>query len=209
MLKVRPSPRSDLPQLPRLPCLHAVLSTPADRTGAFRFLPHPCCLPRITGGSASTIVLSRPARASLALRPASSQPAYSGPCPEAPTRPVAQPSRSVATMSTDNYMGGSSLHWKSAPLGRTVIAYNCAATRTRAMRVPAQIVRCCAFSRAGNRLLRRLSCCAERVRHVCRNMTVCARLKHSGPCTSITHGPFRSLGKLVDAFASSLAVCKR
>src|ERR1022692_3621958 len=123
MLKVRPSPRSDLPQLPRLPCLHAVLSTPADRTGAFRFLPHPCCLPRITGGSASTIVLSRPARASLALRPANSQPAYSGPCPEAPTRPVAQPSRSVATMPTDNYMGGSSLHWKSAPLGRAVIVY--------------------------------------------------------------------------------------
>src|ERR1017187_6518480 len=57
MLKVRPSPRSDLPQLPRLPCLHAVLTTPADRTGAFRFLPHPCCLPRITGGSASTSVL--------------------------------------------------------------------------------------------------------------------------------------------------------
>ena len=33
------------------------------------------------------------------------------------------------------------------------------------------------------------------VRRACRNMTVCARLKHSGPCTSITHGAFRS-GKL-------------
>src|ERR1022692_687767 len=76
-------------------------------------------------------LLSGPARASLALRPANSQPAYSGPCPEAPTRPVAQPSRSVATMPTDNYMGGSSLHWKSAPLGRAVIAYDCAATRRK------------------------------------------------------------------------------
>src|ERR1700736_5256938 len=32
---------------------------------------------------------------------------------------IARPSRLVATMPTDNYMGGSSLHWKLAPLGRT------------------------------------------------------------------------------------------
>ena len=31
-------------------------------------------------------------------------------CPEASTRPVAQPSRSVATMPTNNYMGGFLLH---------------------------------------------------------------------------------------------------
>src|SRR5205085_7686571 len=31
-------------------------------------------------------------------------------CPEASTRPVAQPSRSVATMPTNNYMGGILLH---------------------------------------------------------------------------------------------------
>lgn len=73
MLKVRPPPRSDLPQLLRFPCSHAVLNTPADRPGALRFLPSPCCLPRLTGGSASAIVLSRPAQASLALRPANSQ----------------------------------------------------------------------------------------------------------------------------------------
>ena len=41
-------------------------------------------------------------------------------CSEAPTRSVSRPSRSVATMLTDNYMGGSSSHWRSAPLGRTV-----------------------------------------------------------------------------------------
>jgi hypothetical protein len=35
-----------------------------------RFLPCPCCLPRYRGGSASTSLLSRPAQASLALRPA-------------------------------------------------------------------------------------------------------------------------------------------
>ena len=37
---------------------------------ACRFLPCPCCLPRLTGGSASTTSLLRPAQASLALRPA-------------------------------------------------------------------------------------------------------------------------------------------
>ncbi len=37
---------------------------------ACRFLPCPCCLPRLTGGSASTTSLSRPAQASLTLRPA-------------------------------------------------------------------------------------------------------------------------------------------
>src|SRR5262252_6126020 len=35
-----------------------------------RFLPCPCCLPRCRGGSASTSLLSRPAEASHALRPA-------------------------------------------------------------------------------------------------------------------------------------------
>ena len=43
-----------------------------------RFLPHSCGLPRLTGGSASTTSLSRPAQASLALRPARSQPAQGG-----------------------------------------------------------------------------------------------------------------------------------
>src|SRR5450759_82304 len=36
MLEVRPPPAPDLPQLPTSPSLHAVLSTPADRTGALR-----------------------------------------------------------------------------------------------------------------------------------------------------------------------------
>ena len=34
-----------------------------------RLLPHPCCLPRFAGGSASASLLSRPAEASLTLRP--------------------------------------------------------------------------------------------------------------------------------------------
>src|SRR6266852_2651782 len=100
MLEVRPPPAPDLPQLPRPPFLHAVLSTPADRTGACRFLPCPRGLPRLTGGSASTTSLSRPAQASLALRPARllARPKADF-CPEASTRPVTRPSRSVATTS--------------------------------------------------------------------------------------------------------------
>src|SRR6266852_9471049 len=100
MLEVRPPPAPGLPQLPRSPSLHAVLSTPADRTGACRFLPCPRGLPRLTGGSASTTSLSRPAQASLALRPARllARPKADF-CPEASTRPVTRPSRSVATTS--------------------------------------------------------------------------------------------------------------
>src|ERR1700738_3715468 len=100
MSEARPPPAPDLPQLPRPPSRHAVLTTPVDRTGACRFLPCSRSLPRLTGGSASTTLLSRPAQASLALRPARllARPKADF-CPEAPTRPVTRPSRSVATMS--------------------------------------------------------------------------------------------------------------
>jgi len=76
-----------------------------------RFLPCWRGLPRLTGGSASTTSLSRPAQASLALRPAEllARPTADS-CPEASTRPVTRPCRSVATMPTDIYMGGSFLH---------------------------------------------------------------------------------------------------
>ncbi|MGD0007500.1 MAG: hypothetical protein ABSE93_03005, partial [Terriglobia bacterium] len=36
-----------------------------------------------------------------------------------PVRPVAGLSRLSATRLTDNYLGGTSTHWRSAPLGRT------------------------------------------------------------------------------------------
>src|SRR5713226_8816535 len=100
MSEVLPPPAPDLPQLPRSPSLHAVLTTPVDRTGACRFLPYPRGLPRLTGGSASTTSLSRPAQASLALRPAGllARPKADF-CPEASTQPVTRPSRSVAITS--------------------------------------------------------------------------------------------------------------
>ena len=100
MLEVRPPPAPGLPKLPRPLFLHAVLSTPVDRTGACRFLPYSCSLPRLTGGSASTTSLSRPAQASLALRPAGllARPKADF-CPEASTRSVTRPRRSVAITS--------------------------------------------------------------------------------------------------------------
>src|SRR5690349_14838173 len=100
MLEVRPPPAPEFPQLPRPPSLHAVLNTPVDRTGACRFLPCPRGLPRLTGGSAFTTSLSRPAQASLAFRPAGllARPKADF-CPEASTRPVTRPRRSVAITS--------------------------------------------------------------------------------------------------------------
>jgi len=47
----------------------AMTTTPADRMGAPRLLPHPHGLPHPVGRSASTTLLSRPAQTSLALRP--------------------------------------------------------------------------------------------------------------------------------------------
>ena len=61
---------------------------------ACRLLPHPCSLPQMAGGSASALSLSRPAQASLALRPAGSlsrprRPLSRGSDPDGyPTKPL-------------------------------------------------------------------------------------------------------------------------
>ena len=47
------------------------------------------------------------------------QPPIGGLCHEASTRPVTRTSRSSATRSIDNSLGGSFLHWWYAPSGRT------------------------------------------------------------------------------------------
>src|SRR6201999_3227052 len=58
------------PPLPVSPFRRAVPTTPADRDGcACRLLPRSRGLPRYAGGSASASPLSRPAQASLTLRP--------------------------------------------------------------------------------------------------------------------------------------------
>jgi len=70
-LRPLPSPKMGLPRLPASPFQRAVPTTPADRDGcACRLLPRSRGLPRYAGGSASAPLLSRPAQASLTLRPA-------------------------------------------------------------------------------------------------------------------------------------------
>lgn len=92
-------------------------------SGARRFLPCPRGLPPISAGSASTTSLSRPAQASLALRPAR---LLTSPRADFVTRLRSGqlPSRTACPLPrpTDNYMGGSFRHWRFAPLGRTEIS---------------------------------------------------------------------------------------
>ena len=72
-----------------------------------RLLPGPCGLPRISGGSASAISLSRPAQAGLRVTACQlARPAFPGLCHEASARPITRPRRSSASMLTDNYIGG-------------------------------------------------------------------------------------------------------
>ena len=71
-LRPRPSSNAGLPRYPiTFPACHAHYPGGSDGCSC-RLLPHPCSLPRNSGGSASTTSLSRPAQASLTLRPAGS-----------------------------------------------------------------------------------------------------------------------------------------
>ena len=83
------APPAGLPVLPLFPsCTHAAANTPAEAPGArvARF-PVAGCLPRFNGGSAPASCFSRPARRSLALRPACSL-----------SRPKGGPSRRSASV---------------------------------------------------------------------------------------------------------------
>jgi hypothetical protein len=70
-LELLPPPGLGFPHSPRSPSQHAMLITPVDPCRCIcRLLPGRYSLPRYSGGSTSTTSLSRPAQASLALRPA-------------------------------------------------------------------------------------------------------------------------------------------
>ena len=116
-----PAPvETGLPRLRASPFQRAVPTIPADRDGCLcRLLPRSRGLPRFPGGSASATSLSRPAQASLTLRPAGLLSRQGGLCHEAPARSVTRPSRSSATRAIDNSPGGILLHWCYAPSGRT------------------------------------------------------------------------------------------
>src|ERR1700680_1399690 len=93
------------PQLLKPPSRRAVLPTPVDRFGAVgwhfgalprRALPEPHGLPGTNGRSASTNFLSRPAQASLTLRPVDLLAHLCGLCHEAPIPAVTHRSGSLA-----------------------------------------------------------------------------------------------------------------
>src|SRR4029077_20448546 len=75
-----------------------------------RLLPRSCSLPQMAEGSASALSLSRPAQASLTLRLIGSLSHHGDLCHEASALPVTPPSRSSATRSIDNSLGGIFLH---------------------------------------------------------------------------------------------------
>jgi hypothetical protein len=104
---------------------HRVHYPSGSRWVLCRWLPHSRGFPRFQGGSASALRLSRPARppdqvrGSLALCPSDHSAAKGGLCHEAPARSVARPMRSSVTRSIDVYLGGTFLHRRYAPSGRT------------------------------------------------------------------------------------------
>src|SRR6478672_2979260 len=78
---------------------------------ACRLLPRLRGLPRMGGGSASATSLSRPAQASLTLRPVGLLSRPRRPLSRGFGRRVAPPHRSSAASTTDNLLGGIFLHW--------------------------------------------------------------------------------------------------
>src|SRR3954454_20651643 len=114
----------------------------SDRTGLPRYPDHlsdvPCPLPRRIETGA--YVDCFPAHAAFPVMQAGRHPhlyfrgllrlysrygpsdrstAQGGLCHEAPIQPVTRPNRSSATRAIDNSLGGTLLHWWSAPSGRT------------------------------------------------------------------------------------------
>ena len=70
-LRPLPSPLTGLPRLPEPPFPTCRAHYPGGSSGcACRLLPSSYSLPQLAGGSASALSLSRPAQASLTLRPA-------------------------------------------------------------------------------------------------------------------------------------------
>jgi hypothetical protein len=94
------------PQMTRIASPACRTPIPADQDGCpCGWLPRSRGLPRLSGGSASATSRSRLAQASLTLRPAGWLNCPRRLCHEAPTRPVAPPSRSSATRSIDTLSG--------------------------------------------------------------------------------------------------------
>src|SRR5215470_7440907 len=122
-LRPLPSLTTDLPRLPAPPFQRAVPITPVDRDGCTcRLLPHPL---GPSPNSSRVGIHKFPFEACSGFTRVTArwiaQPPDGDLCHEASIRPVAPPNRSSATRSTDNSLGGTSLHWCYAPSGRTAV----------------------------------------------------------------------------------------
>jgi hypothetical protein len=94
--------------------------TPADRLGAcVDYLPSRAAFPVIQSGRHPRFHFRGLLRLHSRYGPSDCSTAQGGLCHEASVRPVTQPNRSSATRPIDNYLGGTFLHWRYAPSGRT------------------------------------------------------------------------------------------
>jgi len=101
-----------LPRLPEPPFPRAVPTTPADRAGAcVDLLPRSRGLPQMAGGSASALSLSRPAQASLALRPAGSLSHLKRPSSRG-SSPASYPAKLLVSFRINRQLSG----WNLPPL---------------------------------------------------------------------------------------------
>jgi hypothetical protein len=105
MLRPLPSPTTGLPRLPKPPFRRAVHYPGGSSGCACRWLPRPCSLPQMAGGSASALSLSRPAQASLVLRPARSLSRPRRPLSRG-SSPVSYPTKLLASFRTYRQLSG-------------------------------------------------------------------------------------------------------
>ena len=107
-----PSPSTGLPRLPASPFQRAVPITPADRTGAcVDYFPVHTAFPAFWPGRHPHYGFRGLLRLHSRYGPLDRSTARSGLCHEASARPVTRPSRSSATRSIDNSLGGTLLRW--------------------------------------------------------------------------------------------------
>ena len=100
-----------LPRLPEPPFRRAVPTTPADRAGAHvDCFPAHTAFPKWQEGRHPHCHFRGLLRLHSRYGPSDCSAAYSGLCHEAPALPVTRPSRSSASRSIDNSLGGIFLH---------------------------------------------------------------------------------------------------
>ena len=111
-LRPLPSPMTGLPRLPEPPFPTCHAHYPGGSSGcSCRLLPRSCSLPQMAGGSASALSLSRPAQASLRLRPIGSLSRPRRPLSRG-SSPASYPTKPLASFRINRQLSG----WNPPPL---------------------------------------------------------------------------------------------